>query len=140
MVVSDTMMFQRGEPEPSDEHLGSFYGLALPLLKRGMPVEPVQLENADDPGHLDRYKVLLMTYEGMKPMTPEVHQALAAWVKAGGASSSSTTTATLTTASAPGGTTEPKGMAYRAPREHLFEQLGLARDARARRPPVGKGS
>ena len=30
-------------------------------------------------------KVLLMTYEGMKPMTPDVHDALADWVKNGGA-------------------------------------------------------
>src|SRR6266542_4569724 len=28
VLVSDTMMFQRGDPGPSDPHLGSFYGLA----------------------------------------------------------------------------------------------------------------
>jgi len=67
VVVADTMMFQRGGPSPSDPNLGSFYGLAMPLLKRGLPVEPVQMENAVLPGALDPYKVLLMTYEGMKP-------------------------------------------------------------------------
>ena len=36
-------------PSPSDPHLGSFFGLALPLLERGMPVEPVQLETAATP-------------------------------------------------------------------------------------------
>ena len=46
------MMFQRGEPSPSDEHLGSFYGLAMPLVKHGMPVEPAQLENAPIAGAL----------------------------------------------------------------------------------------
>ena len=35
-------------------------------------------------GSLESFQVLLMTYEGMKPMTPEVHSALAAWVKNGG--------------------------------------------------------
>ena len=38
-------MFQRGEPTPSDPHLGNFYGLAMPLIKRGLPVTPAQLEN-----------------------------------------------------------------------------------------------
>ena len=84
VVVSDTMMFQRGEPSPSDTHLGSFYGLALPLVKHGMPVEPVQLENATLPNALAPYKILLLTYEGMKPMTPDVHTALAKWVRNGG--------------------------------------------------------
>ena len=84
VVVSDTMMFQRGEPSHSDEHLGSFYGLALPLVKHGMPAEPVQLENATIPNALAPYKILLLTYEGMKPMAPDVHTALAKWVRAGG--------------------------------------------------------
>ena len=84
VVVSDSMMFQRGEPNPSDKNLGSFYGLAMPLVKHGIPAEPVQLENATTPGALAPHKVLLMTYEGMKPMTPDVHDALADWVKQGG--------------------------------------------------------
>ena len=71
-------------PSPSDPHLGSFYGLALPLLERGMPVEPVQLETATIPGNLATYKVLVMTYEGMKPMDQAANQAIADWVKAGG--------------------------------------------------------
>ena len=56
VVVSDTMMFQRGDPNPSDAHLGSFYGLAMPLLKHGIPAEPVQLENATIPGALKDQK------------------------------------------------------------------------------------
>src|SRR5271157_3266180 len=84
VVVSDTMMFQRADPRPSDPHLGSFYGLALPLLERGMPVEPVQLETATIPGNLARCKVLVMTYEGMKPMDRAANQAIADWVKMGG--------------------------------------------------------
>lgn len=84
VVVSDTMMFQRADPKPSDPHLGSFFGLALPLLERGMPVEPAQLETAAATGGLAHYKVLLMTYEGMKPMDEKANQAVAEWVKAGG--------------------------------------------------------
>ena len=32
VLVSDTLMFQRAAPEPSDANLGQFYGMALPLL------------------------------------------------------------------------------------------------------------
>ena len=85
VLVSDTMMFQRADPNPSDPNLGSFYGLAMPLLKRGIPVEPVQIESATSPGFLDRYRLLLLTYEGQKPPTPAFHEALGQWVRAGGA-------------------------------------------------------
>ncbi|MHB1767751.1 MAG: hypothetical protein ACYCUV_07850, partial [Phycisphaerae bacterium] len=85
VLVSDTMLFERAAPSPSDPHLGSFYGLAMPLLKRGMPVESVQIEYAVAAGFLDRYRVLVLTYEGQKPPTPTFHDALAAWVKRGGA-------------------------------------------------------
>lgn len=126
VVVSDTMMFQRGEPSPSDPHLSSFYGLALPLIKHGIPVEPVQLENLTALDVLNSHRVLLMTYEGMKPMVPEVHDVLADWVRRGGALIFL------------GDDTDPynrvrawwndsaRGMNYESPREHLFEQLGLS--------------
>jgi hypothetical protein len=81
VLVSDTMMFQRFGPDASDGQLGSFYGLALPLLMRGIPVEPVQIETAD----LTPYKVLLLTYEGQKPPDQKLHESLSRWVRAGGA-------------------------------------------------------
>lgn len=95
VLVSDTMMFQRAQPQPSDPDLGSFYGLTLPLLMRGIAVEPVQIESTYQVNHpaqgkdpaafLRNYKLLLLTYEGQKPPSPRFHQAIAAWVKAGGA-------------------------------------------------------
>ncbi|MBR2730815.1 MAG: hypothetical protein IKD72_02370, partial [Clostridia bacterium] len=63
----------------------SFYGLCLPLLKYGMPVRPVSLDNLRRyNGYLDDYDVLLLSYEFMKPESPDVNNALASWVKAGG--------------------------------------------------------
>jgi hypothetical protein len=140
VVVSDTMMFQRGEPKPSDPNLGSFYGLAMPLLKHGIPAEPVQLENATTAGALAHQKVLLMTYEGMKPMTPDVHDALAAWVKQGGV------LLFLGDDSDPFNSVrswwnDPKtGKTYKAPREHLFEKLGLAGNTSSGLYKVGQGT
>jgi hypothetical protein len=84
LLVSDSLMFQRGDPEPSDPHLSNIYGLALPLLKRGIPVNPVQLENVTIRGSLDSFKILLLTYHGMKPLTPDVHASIAGWVRKGG--------------------------------------------------------
>jgi hypothetical protein len=84
VLVSDSLMFQRERPTPSDPNMAHFYGLALPLLKRGLPVTPVQLENVTLPGFLDEPRVLLLSYQGQKPLSADVHVALAAWVRKGG--------------------------------------------------------
>ena len=84
VLVSDTLMFQRGGPDASDPELGNLFGLALPLVDRGIPAECVQLEDATVPGFLSHYRVLLLTYSGQKPPRPQLHDAIADWVKAGG--------------------------------------------------------
>lgn len=84
VLVSDSLMFQREQPTPSDPNMAHFYSLALPLVKRGIPVTPVQLENVTLPGFLDDERVLLLSYEGQKPLSPDVHVALAEWVRGGG--------------------------------------------------------
>ena len=127
VLVSDTMMFQRADPNPSDPNLGSFYGLAMPLLKRGIPVEPVQIESANSPGFLDRYWLLLLTYEGQKPPTPAFHNALAQWVRGGGALVVVDDDLDPYCAVREWWNTPP--MSYATPRQHLFESLGLPKDA-----------
>jgi hypothetical protein len=140
VLVSDTLMFERAEPNPSDEHLGNFYGLALPLLMRGMPVEPVQIESASigktAVDFLSRYKILLLTYEGQKPPSPAFHATLKKWVRAGGAlivvddDKDPYNRATDWWNS--------NGNHFAAPREHLFQTLGLAPNASGLHP-IGKG-
>jgi hypothetical protein len=136
VLVSDTMMFERGDPNPSDPWLGSFYGLAMPLVKRGLPIEPVQIENAGAKGFLDRYKVLLLTYEGQKPPGPEFHVALAKWVRAGGALVVIDDDRDPYNAVREWWNTAP--LKFTAPRIDLFEKLGLAADASGL-AHVGKG-
>jgi len=80
--LSDSAMWQRGEPHVGD--LDCFYGLALPLLMHGIPVEVPHLDRAADPGYLDRYRVLLVSYDMLKPMNPRINDALAAWAERGG--------------------------------------------------------
>ena len=136
VLVSDTMMFQRGDPTPSDPHLGSFYGLAMPLVKRGMPIEPVQIESATTARFLDRYKVLLLTYEGQKPPTPQFHNALASWVRAGGALVVIDDDKDPYHAVREWWNTPP--MQFRTPRHHLFQTLQIADDTKGL-SHVGKG-
>lgn len=62
-----------------------FYGLAMPLLKGGFPVRPVQLENITRyPSYLDDYKLLVLSYEFMKPQSADINVALANYVLDGG--------------------------------------------------------
>jgi hypothetical protein len=137
ILVSDTMMFQRADPAPSDAQLGSFYGLALPLIKRGMPVEPVQIESAEKPGLLSRYKILYLTYEGQKPPQPEFHTALAKWVRAGGS------LIVIDDDKDPYNSVREwwnTGLhAYQTPRQHLFTELGIDLNANEL-TKVGHGS
>ncbi len=134
VVVSDSLMFERGEPGPSDPHLSHIYGMALPLLKRGMPVAPVQLENLGIPGYLDSFRVLLLTYQGMKPLTPDVHRPLAEWVKRGGA------LIVIDDDSDPFNSIREwwnsSREAFKTPRQHLFAELGVS-DGGLEKPGAG---
>ena len=127
VLISDTMMFQRADPQPSDANLGSFYGLAMPLVKRGVPAEPVQIESAAAPGFLNRYKLLLLTYEGQKPPKPEFHDALAKWVRDGGALVVVDDDGDKYNAVREWWNSAPHS--YTTPRQHLFEALGVSKDA-----------
>lgn len=141
VLVSDSLMFQRGDPTPSDPDLSHVYGLALPLLKRGMPVTPVQLENVTVPRYLDGFRVLLLSYHGQKPLSPDVHAPLAAWVKRGGALVVIDDDSDLYRRVREWWNSA--GRSYTTPREHLFEQLGLTGKGdwtADRRTRVGKGS
>ncbi len=84
ILLSDTMMFRRGEPFTNDPNLDSMFGIALPLIKNGTMLEPVQMENMNIDGYLDPYKILFVTYEGMNAPGPESHTYIADWVKKGG--------------------------------------------------------
>jgi hypothetical protein len=136
VLISDTMMFQRADPKPSDANLGSFYGLAMPLVKRGVPVEAVQIESAMAPGFLSRYKLLLLTYEGQKPPKPEFHTALTKWVRDGGALVVVDDDSDPYNAVREWWNTAPNS--YKTPRQHLFEALGIPPDATGAHK-VGKG-
>lgn len=124
VIVSDSLMFERGEPTPSDAHLSHVYGLALPLLKRGIPVSPIQLENLTIRDYLADFRVLLLTYQGQKPLGPEVHRSLADWVKKGGALVVVDDDSDPYNSVREWWNTSPNS--FPTPRAHLFRELGLS--------------
>lgn len=132
VLVADTMMFQRFGPHASDPELGSFYGLSLPFLMRGIPVEAVQMETAE----LKNYKTLVLTYEGQKPVSDKIHTQIAEWVKDGGALVVIDDDKDPFLAVREWWNTGEKKLT--TPRLDLFEKLGLAADASGLNK-VGKG-
>ena len=109
----------------------------MPLLKRGIPVSTVHIENLEYPNTLKNVKVLIMSYSNMKPMKKESHTYLAEWVKNGGV---------LVYC---GRDNDPyqKVMewwnsddnAYDKPSDHLFERLGIKTEESYGKFNVGKG-
>ena len=113
----------------------AFYGLALPLLKNGVNVRPVLLDNARRyAGYLDDYRVLVMSYEFMKPDYPDINSTLSEWVRRGGI------------LIYVGDGFDPYNNIkswwsgkYANPAEHLFEMLGIEPTEENRIFSVGKG-
>jgi hypothetical protein len=86
VLMSNSLMFQRFPTHDGyeDPQLSNFYGQALPLLKRGVPVKTVHMENLSFPEAWKDLKILIMSYSNMKPMDQKAHDHLAGWVKNGG--------------------------------------------------------
>ncbi|MDR0710791.1 MAG: hypothetical protein LBF67_00390 [Prevotellaceae bacterium] len=140
VLMANSLMFQRFPVHAGydDPQFSNFYGQTLPLLKRGIPVSLVHIENVSFPHTWKDLKVLVMSYSNMKPMMPEYHQHIAQWVKNGGV---------LVYC---GRDVDPyqsvmewwntSGNAYKTPSTHLFEQLGLSNpNPQAGEYAVGKG-
>ena len=140
VLMANSLMFQRS-PRPvegyEDPQLSNFYGEALPLLKRGIPVSITHIENV---GYADTWqgvRVLLMSYSNMKPLSPEAHTHLAEWVKNGGFIVYS------------GRDDDPYqsvlewwnqgDMHYTAPSQHLFSLMGIPEKAAEGVYEYGKG-
>lgn len=99
-----------------------FFGMVMPLLKYGLPVKPVQLDNLRRfAGYLDDIKYLILSYEYIKPEAPDVNAAIIAWVKNGG------TLVYIGDGSDPfhSITSWWKDSGFDNPAQHLFKMAGL---------------
>lgn len=139
VLMGNSLMFQRfPEHEGYDDpQLSNFYGMSMPLLKTGVPVGIVHIENLGFEKALKDTKVLIMTYSNMKPLDPEAHAYIAEWVKKGG---------NLIYA---GRDDDPfqtvsewwnkDGNNYASPSDHLFSLMGISSAPSAGDYKFGKG-
>jgi len=139
VLMGNSLMFQRFPIHDGfeDPKFSNFYGQTLPLLKRGIPVQTVHMENLSYDATLKGIKVLVMSYSNMKPTSPQVHEDLAKWVKDGGV---------LVFV---GRDDDPyqsvqewwntKGNSYTTPSQHFFEVLKIKPSANSEKFDVGKG-
>ena len=140
VLMANSLMFQRSLETVEgyeDPQLSNFFGLAFPLLKRGVPVSITHLENTAYADTWKDVKVLLMTYSNMKPLVPKAHQHLADWVKQGG------------TIIYCGRDNDPyqrvlewwnqNGNSYTAPSQHLFGLMQMPEEASEGVYKFGKG-
>ncbi len=139
VVMGNSLMFQRLPTHAGyeDPQLSNFYGLALPLVKRGVPVGITHIENVGYKAALKDVKVLLMTYSNMKPLDPEAHKYIAEWVRKGGRLIySATDTDPFQTVMEWWNTGDNK---FAAPSDHLFSLMGIEAGAPAGEYAYGKG-
>ncbi|OMF23499.1 hypothetical protein BK133_24225 [Paenibacillus sp. FSL H8-0548] len=166
LCLSNSAMYQRGDVIGDGEQTGesvkydgtsttdeldaelkelldwsSFYGLALPLVKVGIPLRPVQLDNIlTFPGYLDGYRVLLLSYEFMKPEHPGIHQAIGQWVREGGVLIYVGDGSDPFHSVSEWWNRANSRRSYTRPEEHLFESLGLGRSPEEGEFAVGSGA
>ena len=139
VLMGNSLMFQRHPTHNGfeDPRFSNFYGQTLPLLKRGIPVQTVHMENLSYSATLENINVLIMSYSNMKPYAPEVHEQLAKWVKEGGI------------LIYVGKDDDPyqsvrewwnrNGYNYKVPSKHLFEKLGIKPSSDNQKFKIGKG-
>lgn len=84
VLLSNSIMFHQPFEGFEDPYLVNFFGLAMPLVKQGIPLGITHMENLGCEETLRDVQVLLMTYSNMKPLDPEAHQRIADWVGKGG--------------------------------------------------------
>ena len=82
VFLADSVMWQRNPPSEAD--FDHYYGLALPLVMKGIPVQSVYFDRIAEPGYLDPCKVLLVSFDYLKPQRKADVDALVAWVRTGG--------------------------------------------------------
>ncbi|MGM0530199.1 MAG: hypothetical protein ACQER7_02470 [Bacteroidota bacterium] len=125
VLMSNSLMFQRFPTHDGydDPQLANFYGQTLPLLKRGVPVKTLHLENVSYEETFKDTKVLVMSYSGMKPLTPEGHTHIAEWVENGG--QLIYCGRDIDPFQTVQGWWNTDDHDYEAPSEHLFEMMGV---------------
>lgn len=139
VMMCNSLMFQRGVDHNgySNPDFANFFGRTMPLVKRGVPVKTMHLENLGYEESWKDIKVAILSYSDMKPMEEEMHSYIASWVRNGGH---------LVYC---GRDDDPyqnvpewwnaKDYEYGAPSQHLFSMMSMPADAKDGEYSYGKG-
>ena len=140
VMMGNSLMFQRFPTHEGyeDPQLSNFYGLAMPLVKRGIPIGITHIENVGYKAALKDVKVLLMTYSNMKPLDAEAHTHIAEWVRKGGRLIYSATDKDPFQSVMEWWNTGDNSFA--APSDHLFGLMGIEAGAAEGEYSYGKGA
>ncbi|MHA4893134.1 hypothetical protein ACXZ1K_00170 [Pedobacter sp. PWIIR3] len=86
VLMGNSLMFQSYPSHNGydDPYFSNFYGQTIPLLKQGIPIQTVHMENLQYVATLKDIKVLILSYSNMKPSNQAVHKYLVEWVRKGG--------------------------------------------------------
>lgn len=85
LAMSDTLTWQYGSQYmPVSNTQDGIHSLSLPIIEWGIPLEVTTLDKVTSAQDLEGIKVLILSYDIMKPLSEEVNQAVADWVKQGG--------------------------------------------------------
>lgn len=135
VLLSNSMMFQRfiDDEDFEDPVLSNYFGFTLPLIKRGVPVRNVFVDNL---GKDTDTRILLMTYANMKPLSQNDHSVIASWVEKGG---------TLVYCGRDNDRFQTinewwSDMGYNCPSGHLFKLMGMDANPGSGTFSYGKGS
>lgn len=80
--ITDTVMWQRGSP--GRNYLDALYALTLPLLDQGIELQILPLERGPEEAFMDKFKVLLTSYDFWQPQERAYADGLIRWVQRGG--------------------------------------------------------
>ncbi len=138
VLLSNSLMFQRFVADNvydyEDNLLSNYYGLVLPLLKRGIHVSTVHMDNLMH--GLDSTRILLMSYSAMKPLDSESHRYITEWVRNGGI---------LIYQGLDNDRFQNikewwSSAGYNKPSEHLFQSLGIGKNPKSGTYQYGNGT
>ena len=84
-VLSDSLSYVNNSNKvwaPSSND--SVMGMTLPLLSDGIPLTVTSMEHIKSPEDLEGIQLLLLSFDGQKPMEESILEAIAAWIEQGG--------------------------------------------------------
>lgn len=146
IFISDSIMYQQDYPaddiygninQNDISNFNNFYGLAHPFFSGGQKISMIPIEHViTDSRYLNNYNAMILNYDFMKPARPSIHYALNEWVRSGGVLLVAGTNNDSYNGLSSWWNTAPNN--YKHPMQHLFELLGVDKQAEELVKKIGK--